>query len=1195
MPRPARALAAGPDFSREVRPILAGHCFKCHGPDDKVREAGLRLDDPKSSTFKLESGDIAIVPGIPADSELVRRINSTDADTQMPPRSANKPLSDLEKRILRDWIAAGAEYKTHWAFLPPKQTALPDVKQAEWPKNPIDYFILARLEAENQHPSPPASRYALARRLYVDLLGYPPTPDEADEFVNDTAPNAYETLVDQLLASPHYGERWARRWLDLARYADTNGFEKDRPRSIWPYRDWVIRALNADMPFDQFSIEQLAGDMLPNATPDQRIATGFHRNTMLNEEGGNDPQEFRYYSLIDRVNVTGTVWLGLTVGCANCHTHKFDPIPHTDYFRLMAFFNNADEPTIDIPQSDIAQKRKQIETKIAALEADLPNRFPPDRSLQWEPITRAALASAAGATAEQLPDGSFRLSGTDPEKDTYTIQFESDADHVAAIRVEALSDPVLPSKGPGRTPHGNFVLSEISVTVEPKPNDGIAGANEPKGDQPLQPAKLVRAEADAEQQGFPATHAIDGNQATGWAIQLPGDWNVNRAATFYFEKPQGLSAGAKWTVKLDQRYGGHHTLGRVRLQLGRSAHPAGREKADEAESRRQHRDRCFAQWMAQEAQHAGNWQIVTPAEAHGNVPAVSIEPEGIVFVGGDKSKHEVYDVQLRGDLSGVTALRLEVLPDPRLPEGGPGRVDYEGAFGNFFLSEFQALVGDAKIRFKSATQSFAAGANTAANAIDGDFQTGWEINGGIGRRHVAVFDFEKPLDKIDMLKLQLTCDKYYAAGLGKFRIWATNDSKPADARELPAELEPLVQIPPEKLSAEQRGKLMQYFCSIAPQLSTEQAEIKKLREQIPKYNTTLVMQERKVEHIRPTYVHTRGEFLRPTDPVTPQVLSLFAPLPKDAPHNRLSLARWLVSRDNPLVGRVTVNRQWQAIFGRGIVRTTEDFGYQGDPPTHPELLDWLAVEFMNQGWSVKKLHKLIVMSATYQQSSVVSPELLAADPQNLLLGRAPRVRLEAEIVRDSLLRISGLLSSKLGGPSVFPPQPPSITTEAAYGQLAWNVSGGEDRYRRGLYTFAKRSAPYAMFNTFDAPSGETCLVRREVSNTPLQALALQNDVVAVEVAQVLGRLMANDPLDLDGRIVSLFRRCLTRPPSANELDLLKKFFSAQEERLRHGELDGAKISGDSDKSATPDSIAARAAWTLTARALINLDEAISKE
>ena len=389
---------------------------------------------------------------------------------------------------------------------------------------------------------------------------------------------------------------------------------------------------------------------------------------------------------------------------------------------------------------------------------------------------------------------------------------------------------------------------------------------------------------------------------------------------------------------------------------------------------------------------------------------------------------------------------------------------------------------------------------------------------------------------------------------------------------------------------------MQYFCSIAPQLSAEQAEIKKLREQVPKYDTTLVMQERKLEHIRPTYVHKRGEFLQPTDPVTPEVLSLFPPLPKATPHNRLALARWLVSRDNPLVGRVTMNRQWQAIFGRGIVRTTEDFGYQGDPPTHPELIDWLAVEFMNQGWSMKKMHKLIVMSATYQQSSAISPELLAADPQNRLLGRAPRVRLEAELVRDSLFRISGLLSSKIGGPSVFPPQPPSITTEAAYGQLAWNVSGGEDRYRRGLYTFAKRPAPYAMFNTFDAPSGETCLVRREVSNSPLQALALQNDVVAVEVAQALGRLLAADARDLDDRLVSLFRRCLTRPPSAERTRSLEEvLFGPGRSAQAMANSTAPRSTATPTNRRRPDSIAARAAWTLTARALINLDETITKE
>ncbi len=1233
------ASAAGPDFSLEVRPILSGHCFKCHGPDDKAREAGLRLDNLKSATAKLESGDTAIVPGKPADSELIERINSTDEEVQMPPKDANKPLSDHEKKTLRDWIAAGAEYKTHWAFLPPKQAPLPKVHQSDWPKNAIDNFILARLEAENLHPAPVADRYTLVRRVYLDLVGYPPTAEEADAFIDDPAPNAYEKLVDRLLASPHYGERWARRWLDLARYADTNGFEKDRPRGVWPYRDWVIEALNADLPFDQFSVQQLAGDMLPNATVDQRIATGFHRNTMLNEEGGNDPQEFRYYSLVDRVNVTSTVWLGLTVGCANCHTHKFDPIPHADYFRLMAFLNNADEPTMDIPRADLAKQRKDIETKIAALEADLPNRFPLESNLEWELVTGAALVSAAGATAERLPDGSFRLSGTDPEKDTYTITFQSGADRVAAIRVEALSDPALPSKGPGRTPHGNFVLSEIGVTIEPKlqdsnnsepspPGRGQGEGSKVKPDAPhLKPlpkgegagkgpqaVKIIRAEADAEQQGFPAAHAIDGNQATGWAIQMPGEWNVNRAATFYFERPQGVPTGAKWTVKLDQQYGGHHTLGRVRLQLGLTAQSANGKISDESARRRQYRDRRFNEWFSQESQHAGNWRILPPAEVHGNVPALSIEPEGVVLVGGDKSKHEESTVVLRGDLAGVTALRLEVLPDPRLPNGGPGRIDYEGPFGDFFLSEFQAFVGDAQIRFKSATQSYAKNGSSAAQAIDGDFQSGWDIDGGVGRRHVAVFVLEKPLGKIDSLKLKLTCDKYYAAGIGKFRIWATNDVKPADARELPGEFEPLVRMPVDKLSADERAKLMQYFCSIAPELSAQQVGIKKLREQLPKYNTTLVMQERRPDQIRLTFVHKRGEYLRPTDPVTPEVLSIFPPLPKDQPHNRLALAQWLVSGDNPLVGRVAINRQWQAIFGRGIVRTTEDFGYQGDPPTHPELLDWLAVEFMNQGWSMKKMLKLIVMSATYQQSSAVTPELMAADPQNRLLARAPRIRMEAEMVRDSLLRASGLLSSKMGGPSVFPPQPPSITTEAAYGSLAWNVSSGEDRYRRGLYTFAKRSAPYAMFNTFDAPSGETCLVRREVSNTPLQALTLQNDVVAIEVAQSLGKQLAAESGDLDARLVSLFRRCLTRPPSAKELALSKTFYSAQEDRLKHGNLDAAKINGDTETGrglspfsqssekkgtvplrATPTDQTARAAWTLTARAIINLDETVTKE
>ncbi len=572
------------------------------------------------------------------------------------------------------------------------------------------------------------------------------------------------------------------------------------------------------------------------------------------------------------------------------------------------------------------------------------------------------------------------------------------------------------------------------------------------------------------------------------------------------------------------------------------------------------------------------------------MPALTFEPAGIVFIGGDKSKHEEYDVQFRGDLAGITALRLEVLPDPRLPNGGPGRVDYEGPFGDFFLSEFQLFVGDQPQKFQGATHSFAKKGTSAANAIDGDYQSGWDIDGGVGRRHVAVFVLDQPLKQTDLAKLKLTCEKYHAAGLGKFRIWASNDPHPAEARPLPGELEPLVLLPAEQLNPSQRAKLLQYFCSIAPELAAEHQQLDKLRAQLPKFNTTLVMQERLPEHFRATHVHKRGEFLQPTDPVTPELPSMFTSLPHDAPHNRLALARWLVSRDNPLVGRVTMNRQWQAIFGRGLVRTSEDFGFTGEAPTHPELLDWLAVEFINQGWSLKKMYRLLVTSAAYQQSAAASPELLAADPQNRWLGRAPRVRLDAELVRDAALKISGLLSPKLGGPSVFPPQPASITTEGAYGALAWNVSSGEDRYRRGLYTFCKRTAPYAMFNTFDGPSGEACLARREVSNTPLQALTLLNDVVLVEAAQTLGKQFAAEPGDVDARLTTLFRRCLIRSPSGKELELLKDFLQVQQERVERREIDAAQVAGASDGDPSQ-----RAAWTLVARSLLNLDETVTKE
>ena len=829
------------------------------------------------------------------------------------------------------------------------------------------------------------------------MIGLPPTPEEADAFVSDISPNAYEKLVDRLLASPHYGERWARRWLDLARYADTNGYEKDRVRSIWPYRDWVINALNADMPFDQFTIEQIAGDMLPNATVEQRIATGFHRNTMLNEEGGIDPLEFRFHALTDRVATTATIWLGLTLGCAQCHTHKFDPIPHREYYQFLAFLNNADEPEMDVPRPDIAARRAEMEKQIAARLADLPNRFP----------------------------------------------------------------------------------------LDPK------------------------AKAD--------------------------------------------------------------------------------DKRSVEVRRREHLERSFNKWLREEAAKAVHWTALRPVEAKSSLPLLTVLDDNSVLASGDQNKRDVYDLKFRTNLKGITAIRLEVLPHESLPKHGPGRVYYEGPFGDFFLSELMLTADGRPVKFGKATQTHATGKDTAAAAIDGDPHTGWTINGGQGKSHTAVFNLKEPLAATGELAFQMIFERYYAAGLGRFRVAVTTDARPAEAR-LPADIEEGVLVAAQQLTAEQRDRLLRHYLSVAPELAGERAEIQKLRDQLPAFPTTLVMAERPADNPRPTFIHRRGEFLQPTEKVQPDGLSILPPLPKDAPRNRLSFARWLVDPTNRLVGRVTMNRQWAALFGQGLVRTTGDFGFQGDPPTDPELLDWLAVELVRQGWSLKKMHGLIVTSATYQQSSRVTPELLAKDPQNQLLSRGPRLRLEAELIRDAALRSSGLLAAKLSGPSVFPPQPPNVTSEGTFGAFPWKPSEGLDRYRRGLYTFTKRTAPFAMFNAFDAPSGEACIARREVSNTPLQALTLMNDVAFVEAAQALGRALASQAGTAEARATSLFRRCLTRPPSEEELTLLVKFYHAQKQRFVNKELDAVALAGPGDGDVNE-----RATWTSMARAVMNLDEAITKD
>ena len=831
---PSRDL--GPDFNRDVRPILSQNCFKCHGPDDKQRQAGLRLNSRAGALLALATGHRAVVPGRPLESALVKRVLSNGGD-KMPPAYANKTLTAGQKETLRRWVAAGAEYRPHWAFVPPVQKPLPAVKMTSWPRNPIDRFVLARLEKAGLKPSPQADKYTLVRRVYLDLIGLPPTPAEADAFVSDTRPDAYERLVDKLLASPHYGERWARKWLDLARYADTNGFEKDRQRSVWPYRDWVIDAFNRDMPFDQFTIEQLAGDMLPNATQEQRIATGFHRNTMLNEEGGIDPLEYRFYSMVDRVATTGTTWLGLTIGCAQCHSHKFDPITQREYYRTMACLDNADEVTIDVRKPDLVAKRQQIEAEAVKREAALASKFPVETKYVWKPGRIAKVETASGAKATILKDGSVVMSGVNPEKDTYNITLAND-DLADAVRLEALPDPSLGGHGPGRTPHGNFVLTRIVPVAGPLYNPIT-----------ITPPHFIRAEADFAQDGFPPMAALDNAGGRGWAVDGPDMLGKAHTATFTLDRPLRFTGGSQWLLRLEQSYGEHHTLGRFRISLGVSTTQADSRPIEVR--RKEALDRRFAEWTKEQEARAVHWQVLRPTKTSSNLPLLTVEPDNSVFVSGDTTKRDVYDLQFASSAAPITAIRLEALPDDRLPRHGPGRTYYEGGFGDFYLSQLTLTANGKPVKFASAAQS---GGTAAAAAIDDDPLSGWSINGRQGELTIAVFRLAEPL-KADSFSLQMVFERYFACALGKFRISVTSDTRLAQA-DLPPDVEDALLIPAAQRSEAPRklSGLFAHFLQVTPELQPERDAIAALRRQEPEYPTALVSaREPRTTRARPSF------------------------------------------------------------------------------------------------------------------------------------------------------------------------------------------------------------------------------------------------------------------------------------------------------------------------------------------------------
>jgi len=895
-----------PSYNRDIRPLLSDRCFQCHGPDDKERKAGLHLDTFEGATEERD-GVRAIVPGDPEASELLARVRSHDPDERMPPPELNKPgFTADEIATLTAWIKDGAEYQPHWAFLPPER---PDIAQ-DRAAHPIDFFVDRALKEAGLEAAPEADPHTLLRRLHLDVTGLLPDPERVASFIAAHAADsdkAVEELVDELLASPHYGERWGRHWLDQARYADSHGYSVDGARQMWPYRDWVIAALNQDMPFDQFTIEQIAGDQLPEATKKQRIASAFHRNTLINQEGGTDGEQFRNEAAVDRVNTTGAVWLGLTLGCAQCHTHKFDPITHHDYF----FFNQGTDrnnggATLKVEEGELFQTEADKKAEQATAQALAAKQAKAGKAA-WQALSFDAKTNT-DATLNQLKDGSLRLTGTTPKNAVYTLNAklgDKAPAQVSAFQLRVLPDSAFPKNGPGTAGNGNFVLTAFEVKLDGKV------------------VKIERVQADHGQPGYPISHAIDADAASGWAI------NVGKGTRkgVKMNEPQPLK-GRKLTITMRHNRNDNYAIGRFALA------------------------------------------------------ASAVEP---------------------------------ALPEAWSAEKKPGK--------------------------------------PSANLM--------------------------------------------------------------------------------------------------------------------------VMQDLPANKQRTTYIHLRGDFLnhdKKTGPLKPGVPVIFPNrLPEAELHNRLDLAKWLVDPANPLTARVTVNRMWMRYFGKGIVVTENDFGMQGSLPSHPELLDWLATEFVRAGWSQKHMHRLMLTSRAYRRSSRLNdmdaPALAAsatADPLNQLLTRQNRIRVDAEIVRDAALSASGLFYPKLGGPSVYPPQPAGVYS-FTQSRKGWHTSTGPNRYRRAMYTMFYRSAPYPTLTTFDSPDFGTTCTQRVRSNTPLQALTLANDEAMVELAGGLAKRIQDAAEGQAERIEQAYQICFSRSPSPVEQQALTQYLD-----------DGA-------------------GWKELARVLINTDEFITRE
>jgi mono/diheme cytochrome c family protein len=1006
---PAIAAAEKVDFNSQIQPILSENCYACHGPDEAKVKGKLRLDDRDLAMKGGESGK-AIVPGDAGKSLILERIQHSDPDELMPPPEKKERLKPEQVALIKRWIEEGAEWGVHWAFVAPVRPPLPSVKDSAWVKNPIDHFVLAKLEAQTLTPSPEADAATLLRRLSLDLTGLPPAPGEL------AAPFDFTRETDRLLASPRFGERWAREWLDAARYADSAGYEKDLPRYHHFYRDWVVDAMNANMPYDEFIIKQIAGDLLPGATQDDRIATGFLRNSMTNEEGGAKPEQFRIEGIIDRIDAIGKSVIGLTAQCAQCHTHKYDPLTQDEYFGMYAFLNKVEETSIPALSRQDRLTTDAILAKIAAFDTSIREKAPEAEAAfakwqgellalprtEWHALELYQLGDS-GQKYWPLPDKSVINMGYAATRGGESFTSSLDIAEIRSARLEVMNDPYLPMNGPGRSSRGTGALTEFVLRAGADPakltklafNKATASVNPPV--TPLDPMRFPANEGrkpDDRTTG-PAAFALDGNQKTAWTNERDPARN-NDPAVLTFELPEPFKGGGTvhFNFTLGQNHGGFNSDDTQTYNLGR--------------------------------------------------------------------------------------IRVSV-------------------------------------------------AATLPNALD----------------------------------------------------------------NLPPLVREALETPAGKRTSEQSARLFAHWRESNPSFATETGEIEKLYAQVPQPTWALVAAETK--HERETRLFERGEQTHPKHVVKPHVPAFLHPLPPGDPESRLTFAKWLVDPKSPTAARRMVNSLWQAYFGIGLLETSEDFGHQAARPSHPELLDWLAVEFMESGWDMKHIHRLITQSATYRQASRASPALREMDPKNRLLARGARLRVPAETVRDIQLATSGLLDGKMGGRSVFPPAPGYLFQKpVSYGPKTWDVEADSNRYRRALYTFRFRSVPYPMLVAFDAPAGAVSCVRRNVSTTPMQALVTLNEQVSMEAALGLAHLVLTDRGTLEERLSRAFVRCTSRVPDAEEVAALK---SVYETSLTTDPAE-AKLLLEHHKPVTLDLSAHPlpefAAATAVARVLLNLDETITK-